>query len=192
MNYQEAFKYISKKFKTNDFLIAGGSCYRAWHGEPFEASDSDIDVFISKTCFDNRITFGGTSEYLIRKKEKKSKEYISESFKYFESFLRKNIEYIVIDDKAFDKGNIVKHFDLNCSRYYWNSAKEMIEADDPYPDEIVIMNLRDGYTFQRLFERVSKYRQIKPKPVVFRIEPKLTIAVTTTPEKPKRSIMDDY
>ena len=193
MIYEEAFKYISKKFKTNDFLIAGGSVYRAFHREDFHASGSDIDVFLSRSCFVGRSKYDlmtKTEEYFINSRLKKSKNYPSESYKFFDSHLRKNIEYIVIDDDVFDKGNIVKHFDLNCSRYYWNSAKEVIENEDPYPNEIAIMKLKPGYTFQRLFERVSKYRQIMPKAVVFRVEPELTVTITN--EKTKKNIMDGY
>lgn len=188
MNYPEAFKYISKKFKTNDFLIAGGACYRAFCGEKYHDSDSDIDVFISKSCFFARYS---NTEHLVKQKEKKHYGGISESWIFFDTFLHKNIEYIVIDDANFNKEKIVDDFDLNCSRYWWNSAKECIENDDPFPTEIAVLKMKDGYTFQRIFERVSKYRQIVSKPVVFRIQPMVIIKKEDT-TKPKPSIMDDY
>lgn len=181
MTYEEIFKDISQRFTNNDFVIAGGSVYRAFNGQSPESNDSDIDVFLSDTCFQRRRS---QTEYFMSAREGKSKGYTSKSYKYFDNKLKKIIEYVVFLDKDFDAKNIIKHFDLNCSRYYWNSKKEIIETSDPYPNEIVVMSLKEGETFQRVFERVSKYRQITPKPVVFRIQDGLVVTVTEEKKKP--------
>lgn len=172
INFSEAFSHIGTYFSKNDqlnYMIAGGSVYRAFCGQLLHQSDCDIDIFLTESAY--RSVYTGDLTFI---KEKTANVYPNTIgndgvFQYFDPHCKKNLEFIITKDSNYSHAHIIKNFDLGSSRYYWSNSKQQIENYDPFPKEISILNIRNGLSFGNLFDRVAKYRNITPnKPVVFR------------------------
>lgn len=169
----------NRQFKTltkiigEDPLIIGGSCARAYYDKPCR-SDVDIDVWVPKD-YDFGTLYRNSECYLLDsfEREYEFKGCIGRQ-RYFIPEVHKIVDFVVhVENNKLEAMHIAASFDINKSRYYYNSGLNSVCCLDSYPTEIAIQNIENGTQFGSVFDRVAKYRKIFAEekfPVVFRLD----------------------
>lgn len=192
--YQNCFDYLTNLFELvhGRYIIAGGFCFRANHYIPFYLRN-DIDIFFT----DSNRPLGQDAmdglQYIETKKFKPYKDVInpnhmsgpiidmtnSYSFDpnivYIDTYwcpvLKTKIQMICRND-VFSLASLFKNFDMNVTKYYYDTGKKFIKSKDKYPGEIAVEHLWDGVSFGHVFERITKYKKLCPnRKTTFRLCP---------------------
>jgi hypothetical protein len=180
VSYKTMFKEMQSALEVfidrTDFLMAGGSCFRAYVGSSF-LDRSDVDIFLKYSIDEKLQGSYGWCKIGERQKEVMDKKYrevtgISTVRKYFHLPTKTKVDLVeMVNMPNFNHHNVLKTFDLNVSKYYWCNHSQEIKHQDKDQNAIVIYPRNKGKFFT-LYERVYKYQKIDPsrKNVYFKTE----------------------
>lgn len=160
------------------YLIAGGFCSRAFNSLPF-TYNTDIDIYIREKDMSDikrRSVIQSALSFIQNKSISASQYSHMNMFVRIEEYWLKDfnfkIQFIVVRNDAVNNIiDVIETFDLNKSKYFWNSESQSFASRDIYPNELVVEYVGEGVSFADLFNRVAKYRKLYPKmPALFRIK----------------------